>query len=311
MPVYNREALVADAIRSIQNQTLKDWDLLILDDASTDKTLQVCRAFEAEDKRIHVFVNERNIGCGESRNRLLGHAKGEYIAIQDSDDVSIPERFALELEVLKSKPEIDLVSGIAAWVDLNQGHVLSKYPPYLCNGRQYPQDRSEMIRLLMYGCEVSVTTCMFRSSLVKGITEPFGRYRLVDDWYFFLKIAQQAQMWGIPDVLVDMKRGKNHAHLWSDSISALKEAQKMKKEIYEYYKRMPDSPINYWRYRRSVAISLTVQGRYLGGWKGYLKLVQSFLWDPFYRKTHKSLREFTGRAIRKRKHLAVRSSEGG
>ena len=54
MPVFNRETLVGDAIRSIRNQTLDDWELIILDDSSTDRTLEVCRSFEAQDKRIHI-----------------------------------------------------------------------------------------------------------------------------------------------------------------------------------------------------------------------------------------------------------------
>src|SRR3989304_4808642 len=91
MPVFNREMLVGDAIRSTQRQTFDDWELTILDDASTDRTLEICRSFEAEDKRIRVVANEQNLGLGETRKRLMSLGTGNYIASHDSDDVSVPE----------------------------------------------------------------------------------------------------------------------------------------------------------------------------------------------------------------------------
>jgi len=307
MPVYNRETMVGDAIRSIQNQTFHDWELLLLDDASTDKSLEVCRAFEAEDKRIRVLVNERNVGCGESRNRLVSHATGEYIAMQDSDDVSVPQRLAHEVEILESKPDIGLVGGLAAWIDLEDGNVIANFPPTLNRGEPYPQDRSDMVRLLYSGCEVAVPTCMFRRSLLAGTAEPFGKYRFVDDWYFFLQVAHQSLMWGIPEVLVKMGRGKNHTHLWTNYVAALKEAKKMTRDVYELYKDNPESPINYRQYRRSVAILLTMKGRRLGGWKGYFNLIESILWDPSYRNALKSFWRFSRAAFRKGKRLAIQA----
>ena len=134
MPVYNRQELVAEAIRSIQGQTFEDWELIILDDRSTDRTQEVCHAFAAEDHRITVHSNPSNLGVGESRNRLLGLAKGELLAVQDSDDESLPERLSLEVEILKAHPDVGLVSGVAAFLDDN-GEVFSYYPEQLHMGK--------------------------------------------------------------------------------------------------------------------------------------------------------------------------------
>lgn len=307
MPVYNRESLVGNAIRSVQNQTRPDWELIILDDASTDRTLEICRGFEAEDKRIRVLVNDRNVGCGESRNRLVSHASGEFIAIHDSDDVSVPERFALEAELLKSKPDIGLVSAIAAWIDAENGKVLSNYPPYLLRGNQYPQSTGDTVRLLYTGCHVAITTCMFRRSLLENFREPFGNYRFVDDWYFLLNVSHLSLMWGIPEVLVRMTRGNHHPHLWADRATGFKEARKMKRDVYEKCKNKPDSPINYPEYRRSIAIQMIEESREMGGWKGYSSLLQSFFWDP----SSRSLAELSGRARRRGKDLVARALKKG
>ena len=291
MPVYNRETLVSSAIRSIQNQTFKDWELIVLDDGSTDKTPEVCRTFEAEDKRIHVHANQQNLGVGQSRNRLLTFATGKYIAIQDSDDVSLPERLAREIEIFETKPDIGVVSGVTAWTDFDNGRELWYYPVALHRGEQFPQDKERLVRLLYKGCEVANAACMFRRSLVENLPSPYGRYRFVDDWNFLLHLSHRTLFWGVPDVLVKMARGKNHSHLWADFSKASKEARQLCRDIYNHYKDDPLSPINRKLYRKSISTLLTSEGRYTGGWSGLLLLLQAILWDPHNKRAREFIRE--------------------
>jgi glycosyltransferase involved in cell wall biosynthesis len=299
MPVYNREKLVIEAIRSIQSQTLQQWELIILDDASTDGTLEVCRSFTAHDQRIRVMTNEKNIGVGASRNRLLSCAIAEYVAVQDSDDISEPDRLALEVEVLRSKPEIGIVSGVTVWADSETAEPLWYYPAALHAGKQYPQDKMEMVKLLYIGCEVANAACMFRRSLVEGFPDPYGNYRFVDDWYFFLRAAHRALFWGIPRVLVKMRRGQHYAHLWQNFAGA-DEAKRLAGLLYKEYKNDPQSPINFQLYRRSVSTLLTSKGIHCGGWKGFFYLLEAILWAPHNQRARKSLREFSNSGFRKR-----------
>ena len=90
MPAYNAEKWIARAIQSVQAQTHKDWELCIVDDASTDNTLQVVENFMCEDNRIRLERNETNHGCGLARRRAIAMAKGEYIGFLDSDDMFAP-----------------------------------------------------------------------------------------------------------------------------------------------------------------------------------------------------------------------------
>ena len=86
MPSYNTENFIADSIRSVVTQTYSNWELLIVDDCSTDNTDNVVRPF-LKDTRVKYFKNEKNYGAAVSRNKALREAKGKWIAFLDSDDL--------------------------------------------------------------------------------------------------------------------------------------------------------------------------------------------------------------------------------
>ena len=104
LPTYNRAAYLTQAIDSIRAQTLKDWELIIVDDASSDNTPEVVRAFTQQDKRIRYHRLDTNQGAAGCRNTGLKHARGTYIAFQDDDDMSHPERLQRQVEDLKTRP---------------------------------------------------------------------------------------------------------------------------------------------------------------------------------------------------------------
>jgi glycosyltransferase involved in cell wall biosynthesis len=96
MPAYNCEHYIGQAITSILNQSYSNVELLVCDDGSTDKTLEVIKSFD--DSRIKIFINEANIGNLKTRNRLFELAKGEFIAVQDADDWSSEDRIELQVK---------------------------------------------------------------------------------------------------------------------------------------------------------------------------------------------------------------------
>src|SRR5688500_16809721 len=107
--VYNRESFIAEAVYSILNQTHQNLELLIVNDCSTDNTEQIIKSIE--DSRIKYFKNTQQLGPGKSRNAGLQHAKGDFITIMDSDDISVPQRLEWQVSYLQNNPEIDLVAG--------------------------------------------------------------------------------------------------------------------------------------------------------------------------------------------------------
>ncbi|MEE3362039.1 MAG: glycosyltransferase family 2 protein, partial [Anaerovoracaceae bacterium] len=90
MPSYNTEGFIAESIRSVQDQTYENWELIIVDDCSTDNTDDVVSEF-LDDERIRYIKNEKNRGAAISRNRALRAARGRWIAFLDSDDAYHPD----------------------------------------------------------------------------------------------------------------------------------------------------------------------------------------------------------------------------
>ncbi|MES2590487.1 MAG: glycosyltransferase family 2 protein [Bacteroidota bacterium] len=98
MPVYNAEKYLAETINSILAQTFVDFEFLIIDDGSTDKSLQILNSYA--DSRIKVLKNDKNIGYVQTLNKLIDLSKGKYIARQDNDDISFPERLKKQVDFL-------------------------------------------------------------------------------------------------------------------------------------------------------------------------------------------------------------------
>jgi glycosyltransferase involved in cell wall biosynthesis len=107
MSVYNAEETIDDAIKSILGQTLEDYELILIDDGSTDRTRQILEEYADKESRIRV-ISHKNIGLTRSLNRGLQEAKGKYIARQDADDYSYPQRLAMQVELMENNPDIVL-----------------------------------------------------------------------------------------------------------------------------------------------------------------------------------------------------------
>lgn len=110
MSTYNRADLLPRAIKSILNQTYKDFEFIIVDDGSTDHTENILLGFANKDSRIKLIKNKKNLGLIASRNKSLEAARGKYIAIMDSDDQAFPNRLEKTLKVFKENPDVDAVS---------------------------------------------------------------------------------------------------------------------------------------------------------------------------------------------------------
>ncbi len=101
MPAYNVQDYIGDSIRSVLAQTCSDWELIIVDDCSTDSTVGVIYSFD--DPRIRLLVNDQNSGAAVSRNRALREAKGRWIAFLDADDIWVPQKLEKQLAFMKER----------------------------------------------------------------------------------------------------------------------------------------------------------------------------------------------------------------
>ena len=100
MPCYNMERFIAESIRSVMQQSYENWELLIVDDASTDRTAACIQDFCRQDNRIHLKVKPKHSGIADSRNQCLAMAQGRFLAFLDSDDVWYPNKLEHQLSFM-------------------------------------------------------------------------------------------------------------------------------------------------------------------------------------------------------------------
>ena len=118
MPVHNvKDAYLTLSIESILSQTYKDIEFIIVDDGSTDDTQEIINRYAVKNPRICLLLNETNIGLAASLNKAIRVAKGKYIARQDGDDISLPERISRQVQYLETHPNIDLLATRTMHID--------------------------------------------------------------------------------------------------------------------------------------------------------------------------------------------------
>jgi glycosyltransferase involved in cell wall biosynthesis len=119
MPAYNAEKYLEESINSILGQTFKDFEFIIIDDASTDNSSRILQRFKRKDKRIILLKNKKNQGVARTRNIGMKIAKGRYIATFDADDISLSNRLEIQYNFLEHHPDIFLTGGSAIIIDEN------------------------------------------------------------------------------------------------------------------------------------------------------------------------------------------------
>lgn len=103
VPCYNMESFISDTIKSVMGQTYPHWELLIVDDVSTDATCSIVEAFAKSENRIQLFTKKSHSGIASSRNQAISAARGQYLAFLDADDVWYPEKLQVQLQFMSDK----------------------------------------------------------------------------------------------------------------------------------------------------------------------------------------------------------------
>lgn len=175
MTSFNREKYIGEAIESVLASTYKNFELIIVDDCSKDHTVKIARSLENIDKRIKVFLNEKNVGDYPNRNIAAGYAKGEYIKYLDSDDKILPDGLEKCVNEMLRFPDADF--GIYNSFSSQQTHVLSS-------------DRALRIHFfnkpfLMIGPGGTIIRRKF-FEIINGYPEKYGP---ANDLYFNLKAS--------------------------------------------------------------------------------------------------------------------------
>lgn len=191
IPVYNRELYVGEAIESILAQTFSDFEILLVDDGSTDHSVEKIRSFS--DSRIRLICNEENLGIPKTRNRGVELARGQYMAMLDSDDRSFPERLEKQVAFLESHPGYAQVGSWCRMMDA-QGRVLNKI-------KRQPTQAEDIHAQFLFRCAMSNRSIMARTALLQeyGYRNDFPRCQ---DYELHVRLAKKYKLGNIPECLV-------------------------------------------------------------------------------------------------------------
>lgn len=180
MPAYNVEQYIGEAIESILGQSFGDFELMIVDDGSTDATPDIIRSYAKSDHRIHHIFHTRNLGPSAAFNSGLASARGTYIARMDSDDITLPSRLEMQVYFLQSHPEVGIVGGAMILVDENN-HPIGQ--------RHYWTDDEAIRKHIFFYSPFCSGSIMIRKSIIEAIGGYDVHCLLAEDYDFYLRLG--------------------------------------------------------------------------------------------------------------------------
>lgn len=222
MPAYNAEKYIKEAIKSILNQTFKDFEFIIVDDCSKDKTWQIIQNYAKKDKRILVLRNDRNLGIAGSRNKLVSLVKGKYIVWQDADDISMPCRIEHQYKFMEENPEVGICGGFLLFFNKNENKSIRKYAP---------DDKSLRKNIFRYS-PVAQPAAIIR----KKCFDEFGKYNLkyppAEDLDMSFRIGTKYRFANLQEIVVRYRESND-----SSTFTKLKKIELDTIEIREKYSK--------------------------------------------------------------------------
>lgn len=242
-PAYNAERFIKETIESVQAQTYDNWEMIIVDDQSTDRTIEIVQYYEQMDERIQLVQLKENSGSAIARNTAMDHANGQYFAFLDSDDRWLPEKLQKQLHFMQ---ENDLAFTFTKYVRMKE------------NGKKTNAISKAPVKLgyddLMKRCTIGCLTVMLDR-------EKVGEKRMVNirtrqDYAFWLAITRKGfYAYGLPEILAEYR-------LVADSISSNK-IQAAKRNWY-VFREVENQPFHkaLWYFAHYAVISLQDAVRY-------------------------------------------------
>lgn len=191
MTTYNRDKYISTTVESVLNQTFQDFELIIIDDGSTDNTFEIIKSFD--DKRIKYYY-QNNAGQNPARNAGITLSNGQYVAMIDSDDIWDQNKLKKQVEILDKHPDIGLVYCGTVFIDEND-KVFYKKPLIGYKGRV-------LDKLLMTNFLYNGSCPLFRKSCINKVGLFDTTFKRMTDWEFYLRFAIYYKFWGIKEHLL-------------------------------------------------------------------------------------------------------------
>lgn len=215
LPVYNCELYVQTAVESILNQTFTDFEFLIIDDASTDKTVDIIK--QLDDSRIHLIEKPVNSGYTNSLNYGLQLAKGEYIARMDGDDISYPERFSKQIDYLEANPDV-VVCGTTYKITGNDKSIT------------LPENHETIKLGLLWGNCISHPTVMIRKKILDDYSIQYDTTKEpAEDYDMWVRLLSLGKLHNLQEVLFEYR-------LYGNQVSRKRAEEQKKNDVLAKFK---------------------------------------------------------------------------
>ncbi len=205
MPVYNAGKFLPKAIESIRKQTETNFELLIIDDGSTDGSWTIIKHFAQIDKRIRVFHNTKNVGLVKSLNFLIPKTKGVFVARMDGDDISLPGRFEKQIAYLQTHPSL-VACGGQEYIINEQGRVIAE--------KYFPTDEKACYNMIANIMVIQPPLLMARGDVFRGLRYTNHTFKN-DDISMHFKLLQKGGFGNVDEIIFKYRKRPSsltHAH---------------------------------------------------------------------------------------------------
>lgn len=202
MPAYNVEKYIAESIESILGQTFEDFELIIIDDCSTDTTWEIICRYAGQDSRIIAIKNEQNLGISGNRNKGLGLAKGKYVAWQDADDISLSERIEKQYAFMETHADVGIVGGFLRFFS-DDGHSSGI--------RRYCENDADLRKRIFRYSPVAQPASMIRKRCLDDIGGYDQRYSTAEDIDMSFRIGMKYKFANVQEVVLKYREHPNSA----------------------------------------------------------------------------------------------------
>jgi len=201
MPVHNALPFLGESIRSILEQTLSDFEFVILDDASTDGSVELLREWSRRDRRIHLHESKKRLGLSGSSNAVVSKARASIVARMDADDIAHPDRLRRQWNIIEGRPDVAVIGTLCNGID--------------ASGREVrPRDRWRLVRRSVY-IPFPHGSAMFR----REVFDQVGGYDEAsaggEDQDLFSRMATRGRVLTLPDVLYSYRYHSSNATLFN------------------------------------------------------------------------------------------------
>ncbi len=198
IPVFNAAPFLQESIESILNQTFSDFELIVLNDKSTDESLEIIKKFQSKDNRIIIFDKDQNVGPANLRNEGINAARGEFIALMDADDIAIPTRFEKQLTVLKNNPEIGVCGTGFTFFGSKKNKTI-----------KHSTSHDAIKVSFLHSCNIGNPTVMFKKEIL-GDLKFDNDFVPAEDYDLWSRLLAKTHFYNIPESLLNYRQHDNN-----------------------------------------------------------------------------------------------------